>query len=137
MCIDDTENHTSQTSTLRFDVSSKGGYGRWWAMTDVIGRWIRARGRGGGKMEDGDGGRTDHPAESSHGFPFQNRTKSIFFLMYLGISSTLLSVPPIQTGQNNTRIIPLGSTLNSLKMNCLIFRSTYRSTIARVRIPGS
>ena len=46
-------------------------------------------------------------------FPFQNRTKSISFSMYLGISNTLLSRPHAQTGQNNRRIIMYGATLGA------------------------
>eukprot|EP00579_Thalassiosira_antarctica_P032183 CAMPEP_0202000288 /NCGR_PEP_ID=MMETSP0905-20130828/6665_1 /ASSEMBLY_ACC=CAM_ASM_000554 /TAXON_ID=420261 /ORGANISM="Thalassiosira antarctica, Strain CCMP982" /LENGTH=49 /DNA_ID= /DNA_START= /DNA_END= /DNA_ORIENTATION= len=36
--------------------SGKGAYGRWWAMVDVVGRWMRVGVRGGWKMDDG--GRT-------------------------------------------------------------------------------
>ena len=50
---------------FRFDANSKEAYGPWWAMGDVVGRWMRIVGLGGCKMEDDDGGRTGHPADFS------------------------------------------------------------------------
>ena len=50
-CINDIENHNSNASAYRFDAGGKGAYDRWWAMVDVIGRWMRAGGLGGWKME--------------------------------------------------------------------------------------
>ena len=70
-CIDDIENHNYRTPEYRFDASGKGAFGRWRAMVDVIRRWMHAVGRGGCKMEDGDGGRMGNPAEFS--FPKLNR----------------------------------------------------------------
>ena len=65
LIIDDIENPNSRTPATRFDASGKWAYGRWGAMVDVVGRWMRVGGRGGCKMERADGGRTGHPAEFS------------------------------------------------------------------------
>ena len=57
------ENHNSNTLVSQVDVSGKVCYGRWWAMVDVVGRWMGIDGRGGCMMESEDGGQTGHPAE--------------------------------------------------------------------------
>ena len=54
------ENHNSHTLAFCFD-ASKGAYGQWWAMVDVVVRWMRVGCRGGCKMEHDDGGQTGHP----------------------------------------------------------------------------
>ena len=40
-CIDHTMTYNSQTLAIYFDARDKGGYGRWWAMVDVVGSWMR------------------------------------------------------------------------------------------------
>ena len=49
-CIDHTKNHNSHAPVFRFDASGKGADGQWWAMVDVIGRWMRI---GGLALHDG------------------------------------------------------------------------------------
>ena len=63
--IIDIENHNSNALASRFGASSKGAYGRLWAMVGVVGRWMCVGGRDGCKMEAGDEGRTGHPDEFS------------------------------------------------------------------------
>ena len=65
-CNDPIISQRSGNPASNFDASGKGAYGRWWAMVDVVGRWMRVGGRGGCKMEANDGGRTGHPDEFSN-----------------------------------------------------------------------
>ena len=59
-------NQRSGTPALRFDPSINRAYGQWWAMVDVVGRWMCVGGRGRGyKMEADDGEQTGHSTKFS------------------------------------------------------------------------
>ena len=59
------ENHNSRTPAFRVDASGKGVYGQWWAMFDVVRRWMGVVRRNICTVEDNNGGRIRHPPWTS------------------------------------------------------------------------
>ena len=97
-------------------------------MVGVVGRWLRIGDRGGCKMEDNDGGRTEqHPTE----FSIPKSNKIDIFLHVCRNSDTILSIPHAQTGQNNTHIILYGATLRDKSHNYNMLKVTIDSGQSR------